>query len=207
MPETRILSVDQPGVNQEAAAVLAAGGLVSFPTDTVYGLAASLESPQGLHRLYTAKGRPENKAIPVLAASAIQAAGVATAWPEGASRLAASFWPGALTLVLTGRPDLPREVCPEGTVGLRVPDHPAALALLELCGPLAVTSANLSGRREGLTAKEVLNQLAGRIDLILDGGMAPGGVASTVVRLEGGDIILLRPGPLSFQQLIQVFHR
>lgn len=207
MPETRILSVDQPGVNQEAAAVLAAGGLVSFPTDTVYGLAASLESPQGLHRLYTAKGRPENKAIPVLAASAIQAAGVATAWPEGAIRLASSFWPGALTLVLNGRPDLPREVCPEGTVGLRVPDHPAALALLELCGPLAVTSANLSGRREGLTAKEVLNQLAGRIDLILDGGMAPGGVASTVVRLEGGDIILLRPGPLSFQQLIQVFHR
>ncbi len=203
MSDTLLISASDPGAYVAALDILKAGGLVCFPTDTVYGLAASVRSPQGIHRLYTAKGRQWNKAIPVLAANMEQAAEMSNGWPQAAARLGKKFWPGPLTLVLAGSPDLPHELSPDGTVGVRIPDHPVALELIRLSGPLATTSANMSGNKEALSAREVMNQLSGRVDLVLDGGMSPGGVPSTVIRLDNNGPSLLRPGPLSLQEILR----
>jgi L-threonylcarbamoyladenylate synthase len=203
MSETLLIPASNPDAYLRALEVLKQGGLVCFPTDTVYGLAASIRSPQGIHRLYTAKGRTWTKAIPVLAATLAQAAEIASDWPPAAERLGKAFWPGPLTLVLPGSPELPHELSPDGTVGVRIPDHPVALELIRLSGPLATTSANLSGQKEALSAGEVMNQLSGRVDMVLDGGMSPGGVPSTVIRLDGDSPGLLRPGPISLQEIIR----
>ena len=117
--------------------------------------------------------------------------------PAEAERLASRFWPGALTLVVSKRPDVPESVSPTATVAVRVPDHPAALALLSASGPLAVTSANRSGEPSAVTAEEVLGAIGGRIDLLLDGGRSPGGVASTVVDCTVQPPRVLRAGPVS----------
>jgi L-threonylcarbamoyladenylate synthase len=203
MTETQLIRATDPEAYPRALEVLKKGGLVCFPTDTVYGLAASIRSPEGIHRLYTAKGRQWTKAIPVLAASLEQAAEIAGDWPPAADRLGKAFWPGPLTLVLQGSPELPRELSPDGTVGVRIPDHPVALELIRQSGPLATTSANMSGQKEALSAAEVMNQLAGRVDLVLDGGMSPGGVPSTIIRLDGESAGLLRPGPISLQEILR----
>ena len=126
---------------------------------------------------------------------------VAVEIPETARKLAANFWPGPLTLVLKRHPSLPDILSTDDTIGVRIPDHPDALALMNVTGPLAVTSANLSGQEPTCTAKEVLDQLNQRIHLILDGGTSPCGLPSTVVDCLTTEIKILRPGPLSFSQL------
>ncbi len=147
-----------------------------------------------------AKDRPPEKAIPILLESLDQLSLVASEPGRNALALARRFWPGPLTIVMAKHPRVPAAVARD-TVGVRVPDHPTALALLALSGPLAVTSANLSGSPSPLTASEVRQQLDGRLELILDGGAVPGGIASTVVDCTGPDLILLRSGPLSLEQL------
>jgi L-threonylcarbamoyladenylate synthase len=179
---------------------LRGGGLVAFPTDTVYGLGASAFDPAAVVRIFAAKDRPPEKAIPVLLASASELAQVSPAPGRIAIRLAACFWPGPLTLVVAKDPRVPDAVAGE-TVGVRVPDHPVALSLLRLVGPLAVTSANLSGRDSPITADQVLEQLDGRLDLILDGGATPGGIPSTVVDCTASELFILRQGPLTLEQL------
>ena len=116
--------------------------------------------------------------------------------PDQALALASAHWPGALTLIVPRHPSLPADLSPLPTLGIRIPDHPAALALLQAAGPLAVTSANLSGQADTTTAKEVLAQLDGRVDLVLDGGKTPGGIPSTVVDLTGSEPRILRQGPV-----------
>ncbi|MBI4732196.1 MAG: L-threonylcarbamoyladenylate synthase, partial [Chloroflexi bacterium] len=123
--------------------------------------------------------------------------------PEMALTLAARYWPGPLTLVIPKHPALPEAVSAAPTVGVRVPDHAAARALLQAAGPLAVTSANLSGRSSASTAEEVLAQLGGRIPLILDGGKTPGGVPSTVVDCLGAEPKILREGPISSLEIFK----
>jgi L-threonylcarbamoyladenylate synthase len=123
---------------------------------------------------------------------------------ETAARLAKRYWPGPLTLVVARNPDLPDILAPLPTIGVRVPDHPVALSLLSQTGPLAVTSANLSGSSNARTAKEVMKQLRGRIHLILDGGRTPGGVPSTVADCTSLDPVILRPGPISEEALIAI---
>jgi L-threonylcarbamoyladenylate synthase len=180
---------------------LEAGGLVAFPTDTVYGLGARLDRPAAVERLYTAKARERTKAIPVLLGSIENILKVAEHLPAPAAVLAEAFWPGPLTLVVPRRPGLPEALGPEPTVGVRMPDHPTALALLQAAGPMAVTSANRSGGQSCRTAAEVARALGGRIDLILDGGTSPGTQASTVADCTGGAIRILRPGPISLDDL------
>ncbi len=121
-------------------------------------------------------------------------------WP-GAWRI--RFWPGPLTLVVPKHPDLPAELSLHATIGVRMPDHPVALALLRVTGPLAVTSANRSGEASSVTAQEVVAQLGGRIELILDGGQTPGRISSTVVDCSGHAPVILRQGPISLEDLLQ----
>ena len=171
---------------EEAAAALARGELVAFPTDTVYGLAAGHDH---LRKLYVAKDRPKDKRIPVLLSDASNLEASALVTPA-ARALAERFWPGPLTLVLVA----PRR----GTLAFRVPDHALARRLIAASGGgLPVTSANRSGQPEAQTADEVLQQLEGRIALVIDGGRVPGGVASTIVDCTTDQIKIIREGAVS----------
>jgi L-threonylcarbamoyladenylate synthase len=199
--KTTILSASDPQAFSQALAVLQTGGLVAFPTDTVYGVGALVFNAAAVQAIYLAKDRPVEKAIPVLIADAADLLKVSLEVPALASRLAACFWPGALTLIVTKHPDLPDAVSATDTVGVRIPDHPVARALLRVAGPLAVTSANLSGQPSPSTAREVYEQLGGRIVLIIDGGTTPGGVPSTVVDCVGAEPQVLREGPVTKEQI------
>jgi L-threonylcarbamoyladenylate synthase len=199
---TRILSTDDQNHLTAAVQVLQSGGLVAFPTDTVYGLGALVFDGPAVEAIYAAKARPVDKAIPVLLGDMEDIERVAAQLPPLARRLAARFWPGPLTLIVPKSPHLPRAVSTTGTVGVRVPDHEIARALLRLAGPLAVTSANISDQASPATAREVSVQLDGRIDLILDGGRTPGGLPSTVVDCTGATPVILRPGPISLDEIL-----
>jgi L-threonylcarbamoyladenylate synthase len=194
--KTEILSAQDPAMLAQALAVLNKGGLVAFPTDTVYGVGALAFNGMAVGSIYTAKARPVEKAIPVLIGETADLAKVTLEVPVAAVRLAARFWPGPLTLVVPKHPALPETVSVSSTVGVRVPDHKVALVLLLAAGPMAVTSANLSGQPSPSTAQEVFAQLGGRVDLIIDGGKTPGGVPSTVVDCTGSEPLILRAGPI-----------
>jgi L-threonylcarbamoyladenylate synthase len=199
--KTELLSADHPTALIHAVDVLQLGGLVAFPTDTVYGLAALPFKAKFIERLYIVKGRNSSKAISILLGNINHLNQVAAQMNSLASRLAERFWPGPLTLVVPRKTNLPDILSPDSTIGVRMPDHPVALTLLRQVGPLAVTSANLSGRGNATTAQEVVSQLGGRIHLVLDGGETPGGVPSTVVNCTGSELIVLRSGPISLEML------
>lgn len=188
--KTRLLPADAPGAVEEAAAALARGELVAFPTDTVYGLAAGHDH---VDRLFVAKDRPKEKRIPVLLSDAANLEASALVTPA-ARLLAQRFWPGPLTLVLVR----PRR----GTQAFRVPDHAVARRLIAASGGgLPVTSANRSGQPDGKDAHEVLAQLDGRIALVLDGGPVTGGVPSTVVDCTTNELRILREGAITAAQI------
>lgn len=201
---TEILRTDHPVALPHAVDILKHGGLVAFPTDTVYGLAVLPFHAEYVERLYTAKGRSSDRAIAILLGSISQLPEVTDGMGELAMRLAERFWPGPLTLIVPRLPKLPDILSPSTTIGLRIPNHPFALSLLKEAGPLAVTSANLSGRDNAVTAQEVQAQLDGRIHLILDGGRTPGGVPSTVVDCTHAEPIVLREGPIPLGELKSV---
>lgn len=199
--KTEILPADDPLSIARALEILRAGGLVVFPTDTVYGLGSLAFDQAAIESIYAVKGRPLEKAIPILIADAADLDRLARAVTDLARRLASRFWPGPLTLVLPKRADLPAAVSAADTVGVRVPDHAAARALLRAAGPMAVTSANLSGRSSPRSAEEAASQLGGRVPLVLDGGETPGGVPSTIVDVSGSVPVILREGPLTLAEI------
>jgi L-threonylcarbamoyladenylate synthase len=199
--ETELLSARAPHALRYALDVLRHDGLVAFPTDTVYGVGALVHRRAAVQRLYTVKGRSTDKAIAVLVARPEQLAEITDQMTPAALRLAERFWPGSLTLVVPRHPRLPPEVSPVPTVGVRLPDHDLARQLIELAGPLAVTSANRSGEPNALSGQDVLAQLAGRIELILDGGRVLGGVPSTVVDCTAETPVILRAGPITQEQI------
>ena len=203
--KTGILSAQDPEMLAQVLAVLNKGGLVAFPTDTVYGVGALAFDGMAVGSIYAAKDRPVEKAIPVLIGEMADLAKVTLEVPGAALRLAARFWPGPLTLVVPKHPDLPETVSASPTVGVRVPDHNVTRALLLAAGPMAVTSANLSGQPSPSTAREVFGQLGGRIALIIDGGRTPGGVPSTVVDCSGMELQILREGPISMDEIRAVW--
>jgi L-threonylcarbamoyladenylate synthase len=204
MIETKIILADNPASIQRAVSALRQGGLVAFPTDTVYGVGTLVGDAQAIAQIYMVKGRGSEKAIPVLLSDPGELEQVAAEVNDAAQRLAARFWPGPLTLVLPKQASLPEELSAQPSVGVRMPNHPVALALLRLTGPLAVTSANISGAASPVTAQEVLEQLGGRIPLILDGGHTPGGISSTVVDCTSGEPRILRSGPISLEEILKV---
>ncbi len=198
---TEILETQDPQAIPRALVVLQSDGLVAFPTDTVYGVGALAFHAAAVRSIYTAKQRPVEKAIPVLIADPGDLERVTLDVPPAASILASRFWPGALTLVVPKHPDLPRVVSDGPAVAVRIPDHPVARLLLRSAGPLAVTSANISGQPSPCTAQEVLTQLSGRIAFVLDGGATQGGVPSTVVDCMGVEPRILREGPIPGREI------
>ena len=199
--KTNILPADNNNAIPRALETLKNGGLVAFPTDTVYGVGALAFDGKAVESIYTAKDRPVEKAIPILIGGPEDLDKVTTDVPLIAAKLAARFWPGALTLIVPKHPNLPDVVSASATVGVRVPDHPVAVALLTAAGPMAVTSANISGQPSPTTAGDVSRQLIGRIPLILDGGETPGGVPSTVVDCTGTEPVILRTGPVTVEDI------
>lgn len=202
--ETEILPAERAGAIERALAFLQQGEPVAFPTDTVYGLGARMDQAEAIDRLYAVKERSSTKAIPVLVGDPSQLSQVSGELHGMARVFAERFWPGPLTLIVPRRMDLPENLSIQPTVGVRMPDHPVALALLRRSGPLAATSANRSGGEDTRDAGEVYAQLNGLIPLILDGGRTPGGQASTVVDCTGEEPVILRPGPLTLEALLAV---
>ena len=200
--KTELISSSAPDVLPQALRILEAGGLVAFPTDTVYGVGALAFDGKAVESIYAAKDRPVEKAIPVLIGDPGDLDKVGVDIPSSAHKLAARFWPGPLTILVPKRADLPEAISATSTVGVRVPDHEVARTLLRATGPMAVTSANISGAQSPVTAQEVYEQLAGRIELIIDGGKTPGGVPSTLVDCTSSALNVLREGPLSLEELL-----
>ena len=199
---TQTLPAGGAGTIAAALTVLRRGGLVVFPTDTVYGLGALADVEEAVRSIYKVKGRGAENALPILLHSANDMAQLAADIPPQALCLAERFWPGPLTLILRKSPTVSDAVSSLPTVGMRVPAHPFALALLREAGPMAVTSANLSGGRSPCTPDEVMSALGGRVDLLVDGGVTPGGRASTVVDLSGEAPRVLREGPISLDEVL-----
>jgi L-threonylcarbamoyladenylate synthase len=196
---TARIVLDDAAGRAEAAEALRRGGIVALPTDTVYGIAVALDTPGGIEALFAAKRRPTEKGVMLLLADAAQGPTIGE-WPAAAAALAGAFWPGGLTVIVPQREDVPLPAALTGgapTIGLRAPDHPAPRALAAAVGPLPTTSANVSGLPEASTAEEIVAQLGDAIELVLDGGPAHGGPASTVVDCTVEPPRILRQGAVS----------
>ncbi len=187
---------------QAALKILKNGGIVAFPTDTVYGLGALAFNNNAIESIYKAKNRPIEKAIPILIGDLSDFEKVADDIPNMALRFASRFWPGPLTCIVPKKQTLPLAVSATTTVAVRIPDHIDARALLRAAGPMAATSANISGGKNPSTAQEVYDQLNGRIPLILDGGTTQGGIPSTLVDCTGELPVILREGPITLDKLL-----
>ena len=196
----RVLKADLEGL-AEASRTVAKGGLVCYPTDTLYGLGCDPLNPSAVERALSAKG-PRTKPMPVLVRTTEDAERLAD-MSEGAIRLANKFWPGPLTIVVHAKVSVPKVLAPDRTIGVRSPNHAICQQLLALCsGFLTGTSANLTRKPAATSAQEVLHQLGERVDIILDAGKSPLGIASTVVDLTKSKLILPREGPISRREII-----
>lgn len=193
----------QQVVIARAAAMIRAGEVVAFPTDTVYGIGGHAWNPDAVQRLYAVKERPAGKAIALLISGLDQLVEVSDYSSPSLGQLASRFWPGGLTLILPWHPQARAAAQqPFATVGVRMPNHPIPLALVaEVGAPLATTSANLSGSPSAITADEVSQQIGDRVDLIIDGGMCPGGRDSTVVDLTTRPPVVRRLGAVPMEEL------
>jgi L-threonylcarbamoyladenylate synthase len=191
----------------EARAAIAAGEVVAFPTETFYGLGVDPGREDAVAAIFAAKGRAAGESLPLIAADTAAARAVAAAWSDTAERLAAGFWPGPLTLVVPVRAGAVDAGVTAGrdTIAVRVPGHPLARALAAAApnGILTATSANRSGSPALATAQAVADALGAGVGLIIDGGPAPGGLASTIVDVSGERPRLIREGPVPFARVLE----
>jgi L-threonylcarbamoyladenylate synthase len=204
----RVLRLAEVSAEEALAAFVAtagAGGLLLFPTETVYGLGARADREESVQRIFQAKSRSAAVALPVLVGSRQQVRRVVAKWPPAAEALAQAFWPGPLTIVVSRGAGLsPLVTAGKDTVGVRMPDYPPLLAWLAACDfPLATTSANLSGEPAAAQVAELAPDLLAAVELLLDGGPCPGGVPSTVVDASSSPPRLLRPGPICEQDILR----
>jgi L-threonylcarbamoyladenylate synthase len=191
-----------------AASLIKAGGLVVFPTDTVYGLGCDARNPQAIAAVYDAKGRDAQKAIPLLLSGPESLPAVATSVSEAAYRLAERFWPGGLTIVVGRHPSLPDILSQGKTIAVRVPDHDELREMIRRCGgAIAATSANISGQPDALDAKSARRYLGDRVSMVVDGGRVRGGTPSTVVDCTVVPPRVLRQGALSEEVLLDALAR
>ena len=192
-----------------AGEVLKQGGIVAFPTDTVYGLGAVFDDEKAVRKIFAAKGREEKKPLSILVADSAQVELLSEIksgeMAQKAERLMKKFWPGALTLIFQKKPGIPDAVTAGGeTIGIRMPDMELTRELIRAAGkPLAAPSANTSGKRSSVSAREVLEDLDGKIDIVIDGGTCPVGVASTVVDMTGETPVILREGVITAEMIAQ----
>lgn len=205
MLKSLIISINQPKAITEAADVLLNNGVIAIPTDTVYGIACLAFNAKAIERIFSIKDRNSNKALPILIGSFKQLEQIAQPINKNTKKLVTTFWPGALTIVVLRKPSLPENLSPYPTVGVRMPKHPWLINLIKKVGPLAATSANLSGHPEARNAQEVAEALNGRIDLIIDGGQSVLTLPSTVVDCSGPEIKILREGPIKSEMIIPFF--
>jgi len=186
--------------------ILQKGGVIAFPTDTVYGLGADAFNSTAVERIYEIKNRPKNRQLPLLIADLERLVTLADPIPEIAWFLARWFWPGGLTLILPKADSLPSYLASEPTIAVRVPNHPVCLALIQHLGnPVIGTSANISGQPAALTADEVGQQLGEKIDFIINGGKCPGGKESTVVDATRELPIILRQGIIPSDEIDKAY--
>jgi L-threonylcarbamoyladenylate synthase len=189
-----------------AADTVARGGIICYPTDTVYGLGCDPFNESAVAKAIAAKGK-RTKAMPVLV-NGIEDAERLVSFSRTAKKLAGVYWPGPLTIVLPAHERVPSILAPQGTLGVRSPKHPICQQLLGLCsGCLVGTSANITGKPSAVSASEILDQLADRVDMILDGGRSPTGVASTVVDLTRDHLRILRQGPISKADIFEALRQ
>jgi L-threonylcarbamoyladenylate synthase len=205
-----ILTIRKMGVSQheikKGVKILQKGGVIAFPTDTVYGLGADAFNPTAVERIYEIKNRPKYQQFPLLIADVKQLTTLAEPTPEIAWFLARRFWPGGLTLVLSKKDSVPAYVASSPTIAVRVPNHPVCQALIQHLGnPLIGTSANISGQPAALTAEEVGQQLGGKIDLIINGGKCPGSKESTIVDITHEPPVILRQGIIPSSQIAKAY--
>ena len=191
---------------KKAISILKKGGVVAYPTDTVYGLGACMTDTAAVDRIFQVKGRPKGMALPVLLADKVQMESILTSVPLSARRLADEFFPGALTIILPKSNSVPDIITGGGrTVAFRIPDHRVPLALIKGLGkPIVGTSANLSGQPSAFTAAEVKAQIGDKIDMVIDGGRCPGGIESTVIDLSGKKPVVRRQGAISIEKLRKI---
>lgn len=203
MTPTTVLPITDAQSIPAAQEVIARGGLIVFPTDTLYGLACDFRDIQAIEKIYAAKGRSASKALPVLISDPTQLNELVLTPNQLAQRLMSRYWPGPLTLVLPKIAGLPHNLTPYPGLAVRMPAHPFALKLLSVTGPLAVTSANLSDHPNPHNVQGILEQLSGRVDLVLNGGSLTPSPGSTIIDCTTAEPKLLRAGPLNFDQLIK----
>lgn len=205
--KTKLIEVNSLQPEKEkialAAEILRKGGLVAFPTETVYGLGANGLEQQAVEKIFQAKGRPNDNPLILHVVSWEEVKKLVSTWPREAEILARKFWPGPLTMVLPKKEHIPRAVTAGlDTVAVRIPDHPVALELIQQAGvPLAAPSANLSGKPSPTAACHVLKDLWGKIDMIIDGGVTGIGLESTVIDLTSSNPLILRPGGVTLEEL------
>ena len=202
--QTVILPVDNPASIETAIELLNDGEIVAFPTDTVYGLGTNAFYSPGIIKLFEAKGRDANKAIAVLIGEIEQLSSLTDELSPAARLLIDHFWPAAITIVVPKKMELPELLSAGNSIGIRMPNHPFTLELLRKFGPIATTSANLSGKNNPQYAQDVLHQLNNRLPLILDGGRCPGGIPSTVIDCSSDEMRILRQGAISVQVIDRV---
>lgn len=203
--ETQLLQAEEAGAIAETAAALRRGELAVFPTDTVYGVGANVVDEQAILQLFAAKQRPRDKGIPILLADLDDLDKVAAHVTRSAQRFIGGFWPGPLTVIVPKRRSLPDVLSETEGIAVRIPDSEVARAVIRAAGgAVAATSANRSGEPPAQTAGEALAALGGQVAIVLDGGPAPGGVASTVVDCTGPLPRILRAGPISESQLLSL---
>ena len=202
MPQILKINPQQPedALIRKAVLILRAGGVVAFPTETFYGLAVDATNSDAIERIFQIKGRAFSSPIALIADSKNGISGLVTEIPAVAQRLMQAFWPGPLTLLFPASPQIsPRLTAGTGRIGIRVSSHPIADSLANRLGsPITATSANLSGAPECLSAGEVLATLGDRIDLIINGGPAPGGKGSTFLDITVDPPACLREGAIAF---------
>ena len=193
----------------EAGDVLREGGIVAFPTDTVYGLGAVYTDRDAVRKIFEAKGRDEKKPLSILVSDIMQVGRVTDDISNDALKLMVAFWPGALTLIMEKNETVPDEVSAGGnTVGVRMPESECARMVIAYAGyPLAAPSANLSGRRSSVTAADVREDLDGKIDMVIDGGECSIGISSTVLDLTGDEPKILREGVITAEMIEEVLGR
>ena len=191
---------------KKAISVLKNGGVVAYPTDTVYGLGACMTDITAVDRIFQVKGRPKGMALPVLLTDYSQIREIVVSIPPVAQQLADEFFPGALTIILPKSDAVPDIITGGGrTVAFRIPNHPVPLSLIKGLGkPIVGTSANLSGQPSTLTAAAVRLQIGDKIDMVIDGGRCPGGIESTVIDLSGDRPIVRRKGAISLEKLSKI---
>jgi L-threonylcarbamoyladenylate synthase len=200
--ETKTLAISDPNALARAIDILTSGGLVAFPTDTVYGLGALVFDENAIARIYEVRGIRDDEMLPILLADFEQLDRIVMGTSSLCEKLARRFWPGPLTLMLPRHTSISEAVTPHPTIGVRIPDFEPTRDLLRLTGPLVVSTANFGTQESPRSAQDVDAQLGGQIPLILDGGVTPGGTPSTVADCTQGHPIILREGPITMEQIL-----